>query len=185
MLCQIFERLHYKGVDRKCTIWLNWILSWLMRFLQCDWWGFCSVLRLYTVFITRTLKFMYCVDEKCPDGWTHFGVKCYKYFPEPFNWITAEVMWRKTARHFYYLVSYLKRNFLQINDKENNQPDLCFKWIHKLIMNWKCKIWLFRDSVKLMMQILHRWMINWKMIICWAWCLLTHVFGVALRMVNK
>ncbi len=73
------------------------------------------MLRLYTVFITRTLKFMYCVDEKCPDGWTHFGVKCYKYFPEPFNWITAEVMCCKTARHFYYLVSYLKHNFLQIN----------------------------------------------------------------------
>uniref|UniRef100_A0A673FYY8 Galactose-specific lectin nattectin-like n=1 Tax=Sinocyclocheilus rhinocerous TaxID=307959 RepID=A0A673FYY8_9TELE len=36
------------------------------------------------------VSFMYCLDEKCPNGWTHFGVKCYKYFSEPFNWITAE-----------------------------------------------------------------------------------------------
>ncbi|XP_052453189.1 galactose-specific lectin nattectin [Carassius gibelio] len=29
-------------------------------------------------------------DENCPNGWTHFGVRCYKYFSEAFNWITAE-----------------------------------------------------------------------------------------------
>ncbi len=44
------------------------------------------------LFIKRSLKFMYCLDQKCSDGWTPFGVKCYKYFTESFNWITAEVM---------------------------------------------------------------------------------------------
>uniref|UniRef100_A0A672NK09 Galactose-specific lectin nattectin-like n=1 Tax=Sinocyclocheilus grahami TaxID=75366 RepID=A0A672NK09_SINGR len=46
------------------------------------------LLLLFTIYFT--INFMYCLDEKCPNGWTHFGVKCYKYFSEPFNWITAE-----------------------------------------------------------------------------------------------
>uniref|UniRef100_A0A8C1R8J0 Galactose-specific lectin nattectin-like n=1 Tax=Cyprinus carpio TaxID=7962 RepID=A0A8C1R8J0_CYPCA len=29
-------------------------------------------------------------DEKCPNGWTNFGVRCYKYFSHTVNWITAE-----------------------------------------------------------------------------------------------
>ncbi len=72
------------------------------------------MLRLYTVFITRTLKFMYCLDEKCPDGWTNFGVKCYKYFPHSVNWITAEVMCCKAAGRFYLFLRCLKQIFLQI-----------------------------------------------------------------------
>ncbi|KAF4108931.1 ladderlectin-like [Onychostoma macrolepis] len=30
------------------------------------------------------------IAEKCPNGWTNFGVKCYKFFPQGVNWITAE-----------------------------------------------------------------------------------------------
>ncbi|XP_067218885.1 ladderlectin-like [Chanodichthys erythropterus] len=30
------------------------------------------------------------LDEKCPFGWTNFGVRCYKYFSDPADWITAE-----------------------------------------------------------------------------------------------
>uniref|UniRef100_A0A8C1JD85 C-type lectin domain-containing protein n=1 Tax=Cyprinus carpio TaxID=7962 RepID=A0A8C1JD85_CYPCA len=28
--------------------------------------------------------------EKCPYGWTNFGVQCYKFFPQTVNMITAE-----------------------------------------------------------------------------------------------
>ncbi|XP_016111521.1 galactose-specific lectin nattectin-like [Sinocyclocheilus grahami] len=27
---------------------------------------------------------------KCPNGWTNFGVRCYKFFSQSVNWITAE-----------------------------------------------------------------------------------------------
>ncbi|XP_067248800.1 ladderlectin-like [Chanodichthys erythropterus] len=27
---------------------------------------------------------------KCPAGWKSFGLRCYKYFPQSVNWITAE-----------------------------------------------------------------------------------------------
>uniref|UniRef100_A0A8C2B7Y9 C-type lectin domain-containing protein n=1 Tax=Cyprinus carpio TaxID=7962 RepID=A0A8C2B7Y9_CYPCA len=30
------------------------------------------------------------IDEKCPFGWTNFGVQCYKFFSQSANWITAE-----------------------------------------------------------------------------------------------
>uniref|UniRef100_A0A673G3T6 Galactose-specific lectin nattectin-like n=2 Tax=Sinocyclocheilus rhinocerous TaxID=307959 RepID=A0A673G3T6_9TELE len=43
------------------------------------------LLLLFTIYFMINAE-----DEKCPNGWTHFGVKCYKYFSEPFNWITAE-----------------------------------------------------------------------------------------------
>ncbi|XP_056321503.1 galactose-specific lectin nattectin-like [Danio aesculapii] len=28
--------------------------------------------------------------ERCPYGWTNFGVRCYKFFSESVNWVTAE-----------------------------------------------------------------------------------------------
>ncbi|XP_039509036.1 ladderlectin-like [Pimephales promelas] len=28
--------------------------------------------------------------EKCPTGWTNFGLRCYKFFSQTVNWITAE-----------------------------------------------------------------------------------------------
>lgn len=28
--------------------------------------------------------------EKCPYGWTNFGIRCYKYFSQSATWITAE-----------------------------------------------------------------------------------------------
>ncbi|KTF81392.1 hypothetical protein cypCar_00046518 [Cyprinus carpio] len=30
------------------------------------------------------------IVEKCPFGWTNFGVQCYKFFSQSVNWITAE-----------------------------------------------------------------------------------------------
>ncbi|XP_048020751.1 ladderlectin-like isoform X2 [Megalobrama amblycephala] len=30
------------------------------------------------------------LDEKCPFGWKNFGVRCYKYFSQSADWITAE-----------------------------------------------------------------------------------------------
>ncbi|XP_058615707.1 galactose-specific lectin nattectin-like [Onychostoma macrolepis] len=28
--------------------------------------------------------------KKCPYGWTNFGVRCYKFFSQTVNWVTAE-----------------------------------------------------------------------------------------------
>ncbi|XP_016118361.1 ladderlectin-like [Sinocyclocheilus grahami] len=30
------------------------------------------------------------IVEKCPNGWINFGVRCYKFFSQGVNWITAE-----------------------------------------------------------------------------------------------
>ncbi|XP_067307774.1 galactose-specific lectin nattectin-like [Pseudorasbora parva] len=30
------------------------------------------------------------LSRRCPYGWTHFGLRCYKYFSQSTNWITAE-----------------------------------------------------------------------------------------------
>ncbi|KAK9962774.1 hypothetical protein ABG768_008126 [Culter alburnus] len=27
---------------------------------------------------------------KCPAGWSNFGLRCFKYFPQSVNWVTAE-----------------------------------------------------------------------------------------------
>uniref|UniRef100_A0A671KG66 C-type lectin domain-containing protein n=1 Tax=Sinocyclocheilus anshuiensis TaxID=1608454 RepID=A0A671KG66_9TELE len=47
-----------------------------------------SLLLLFIVFSMVNAE----VDivEKCPFGWTHFGGRCYKFFSQSANWITAE-----------------------------------------------------------------------------------------------
>ncbi|XP_050973909.1 ladderlectin-like isoform X2 [Labeo rohita] len=47
-----------------------------------------SLLLLFTVFSMGNAD----VDrvEKCPYGWTNFGVRCFKFFSQQVNWITAE-----------------------------------------------------------------------------------------------
>ncbi|RXN38610.1 zinc finger MYM-type 1-like protein [Labeo rohita] len=47
-----------------------------------------SLLLLFTVFSMGNAD----VDkvEKCPYGWTNFGVRCFRFFSQQVNWITAE-----------------------------------------------------------------------------------------------
>ncbi|KAF4108937.1 galactose-specific lectin nattectin-like [Onychostoma macrolepis] len=47
-----------------------------------------SLLLLFTVFSMGNANVD--IDDKCPFGWTNFGVRCYKFFSQSVNWITAE-----------------------------------------------------------------------------------------------
>ncbi len=49
---------------------------------------------IYHNIIIILLMFIYLIVHlvgKCPYGWTNFGVRCYKFFSQAVNWITAEV----------------------------------------------------------------------------------------------
>ncbi|XP_059417233.1 ladderlectin-like isoform X1 [Carassius carassius] len=30
------------------------------------------------------------IAERCPNGWTNFGVRCFRFFSQSVNWVTAE-----------------------------------------------------------------------------------------------
>ncbi|RXN20961.1 galactose-specific lectin nattectin-like protein [Labeo rohita] len=47
-----------------------------------------SLLLLFIVFSMGNADVY--VVEKCPYGWTNFGVRCFKFFSQAVNWITAE-----------------------------------------------------------------------------------------------
>ncbi|KTF88117.1 hypothetical protein cypCar_00026293 [Cyprinus carpio] len=47
-----------------------------------------SLLLLFIVFSMGNAEIDIAV--KCPNGWTNFGVRCYKFFSASVNWITAE-----------------------------------------------------------------------------------------------
>ncbi|KAK9960245.1 hypothetical protein ABG768_010320 [Culter alburnus] len=47
-----------------------------------------NVLLLFIIFSMGNAEVELAV--KCPPGWTNFGVRCYKYFSQSVNWITAE-----------------------------------------------------------------------------------------------
>ncbi|XP_052437528.1 galactose-specific lectin nattectin-like [Carassius gibelio] len=44
-----------------------------------------SLLLLFTVFSLGNAE-----AQRCPYGWTNFGVECYKFFSQAVNWATAE-----------------------------------------------------------------------------------------------
>ncbi|XP_043104309.1 ladderlectin-like [Puntigrus tetrazona] len=47
-----------------------------------------SLLLLFIVFSVGNANVD--IDEKCPFGWTNFGVRCYKFFSQSATWIAAE-----------------------------------------------------------------------------------------------
>ncbi|KAF4100606.1 galactose-specific lectin nattectin-like [Onychostoma macrolepis] len=47
-----------------------------------------SLLLLFTVFSMGNAEVN--SFKKCPYGWRNFGVKCYKFFSQGVNWVTAE-----------------------------------------------------------------------------------------------
>ncbi|KAK2817702.1 hypothetical protein Q7C36_021635 [Tachysurus vachellii] len=50
-------------------------------------------MKIFIVFVLITLDFSACdatSTKKCPDGWTGFGRKCYKYVSDVKSWAEAE-----------------------------------------------------------------------------------------------
>jgi len=50
--------------------------------------GICMINKGFTVFSEPD----HGNGSKCPATWRSFGLRCYKYFSDASNWITAEVM---------------------------------------------------------------------------------------------
>ncbi|XP_065145819.1 ladderlectin-like [Paramisgurnus dabryanus] len=50
--------------------------------------------------------------EGCPNGWTPFGVQCYKFFPQSVNWATAEKSCQSIDANLASVRSTAEQNFL-------------------------------------------------------------------------
>ncbi|XP_050957223.1 ladderlectin [Labeo rohita] len=50
--------------------------------------------------------------EQCPYGWTNFGVRCFKFFPQAVNWVTAEKNCQKEDANLASVRSKLENDFL-------------------------------------------------------------------------
>ncbi|XP_065145813.1 ladderlectin-like [Paramisgurnus dabryanus] len=51
-------------------------------------------------------------QEKCPNGWTPFGVQCYKFFSQSVNWATAEKNCQSVDANLASVRNTLENNFL-------------------------------------------------------------------------
>ncbi|XP_065145785.1 galactose-specific lectin nattectin-like [Paramisgurnus dabryanus] len=51
-------------------------------------------------------------QEKCPHGWTPFGVKCYKFFSQSVDWVTAEKNCQSIDANLASVRSTVEYNFL-------------------------------------------------------------------------
>ncbi|XP_073675826.1 ladderlectin-like [Garra rufa] len=69
-----------------------------------------SLLLFFTVFSIGNAE----VDkvEKCPYGWTNFGVRCFKYFSQTVNWVTAERNCQKEDANLASVRSKVENDFL-------------------------------------------------------------------------
>ncbi|XP_065140978.2 galactose-specific lectin nattectin-like [Paramisgurnus dabryanus] len=50
--------------------------------------------------------------EKCPHGWTPFGVQCYNFFSQSVNWITAEKNCQSVDANLASVRSSVENSFL-------------------------------------------------------------------------
>ncbi|XP_073675634.1 galactose-specific lectin nattectin-like [Garra rufa] len=50
--------------------------------------------------------------KKCPYGWTNFGVRCFKFFSQSVNWVTAERNCQKEDANLASVRSKLENDFL-------------------------------------------------------------------------
>ncbi|WP_368853855.1 C-type lectin domain-containing protein [Enterobacter hormaechei] len=50
--------------------------------------------------------------QKCPLGWTSFGLRCYKYISQPANWIRAERNCQSLGANLAFVRNKLENNFL-------------------------------------------------------------------------
>ncbi|XP_050958750.1 ladderlectin-like [Labeo rohita] len=69
-----------------------------------------SLLLLFTVFSMGNAD----VDrvEKCPYGWTNFGVRCFRFFSQQVNWITAEKNCQRLDANLASVHNKLENDFL-------------------------------------------------------------------------
>ncbi|XP_065145826.1 galactose-specific lectin nattectin-like [Paramisgurnus dabryanus] len=51
-------------------------------------------------------------EEDCPNGWTPFGVQCYKFFSQSVNWATAEKNCQSFDANLASVRSTAENNFL-------------------------------------------------------------------------
>ncbi|KAK9969446.1 hypothetical protein ABG768_027622 [Culter alburnus] len=49
---------------------------------------------------------------KCPAGWTNFGLRCYKFFSQTVNWVTAERNCQSLDAHLASVHNKLENEFL-------------------------------------------------------------------------
>ncbi|KAK9962753.1 hypothetical protein ABG768_008105 [Culter alburnus] len=49
---------------------------------------------------------------KCPTGWSNFGLRCFKYFPQSVNWITAERNCQSLGANLASVHNKLENDFL-------------------------------------------------------------------------
>ncbi|XDV24121.1 hypothetical protein PO909_028382, partial [Leuciscus waleckii] len=52
------------------------------------------------------------LDSRCPAGWIKFGLRCYKYFSHPTNWITAERNCQSLGANLASVRNTLENDFL-------------------------------------------------------------------------
>ncbi|KAI2662004.1 Ladderlectin [Labeo rohita] len=69
-----------------------------------------SLLLLFIVFSMGNADVY--VVEKCPYGWTNFGVRCFKFFSQAVNWITAEKNCQKEDANLASVQNKLENDFL-------------------------------------------------------------------------
>ncbi|XP_073722002.1 ladderlectin-like [Misgurnus anguillicaudatus] len=50
--------------------------------------------------------------EKCPNGWTPFGVQCYKFFSRSVKWVTAEKNCQSVDANLASVHNIVENNFL-------------------------------------------------------------------------
>uniref|UniRef100_A0A8C1M0H3 C-type lectin domain-containing protein n=1 Tax=Cyprinus carpio TaxID=7962 RepID=A0A8C1M0H3_CYPCA len=70
-----------------------------------------SLLLLFIVFSMGNAEID--IVEKCPNGWTNFGVRCYKFFSASVNWITAERNCQSLDANLASVHNKLENDFLQ------------------------------------------------------------------------
>uniref|UniRef100_A0A673L630 Galactose-specific lectin nattectin-like n=1 Tax=Sinocyclocheilus rhinocerous TaxID=307959 RepID=A0A673L630_9TELE len=66
-----------------------------------------SLLLLFIVFSMGNAEV-----KKCPYGWTNFGVRCYKFFSEAVNWITAEKNCQRLDANLASVHNKIEQDFL-------------------------------------------------------------------------
>ncbi|XP_003199282.2 uncharacterized protein [Danio rerio] len=57
---------------------------------------------------------MYCIgqDEKCPCGWKNSGSRCFKFFSESVDWITAEINCQSLGTNLASIQNKVENDFL-------------------------------------------------------------------------
>ncbi|XP_016398390.1 galactose-specific lectin nattectin-like [Sinocyclocheilus rhinocerous] len=69
-----------------------------------------SLLLLFIVFSMGNAEVN--LVKRCPYGWTNFGVRCYKFFSQEVNWITAEKNCQSLDANLASVHSKIEHDFL-------------------------------------------------------------------------